>query len=44
VLRETAAEPAAVTLDRVMAAIDAFAGGTPQFDDITLLVARRLGG
>jgi serine phosphatase RsbU (regulator of sigma subunit) len=30
-----------VTLDRVMAAIDAFAGGTPQFDDITLLVARR---
>jgi sigma-B regulation protein RsbU (phosphoserine phosphatase) len=44
VLRETAGEPAAVTLDRVMAAIDAFAGGTPQFDDITLLVARRLGG
>jgi sigma-B regulation protein RsbU (phosphoserine phosphatase) len=43
VLRETAAEPAAVILERVMAAIDAFAGGTPQFDDITMLVARRLG-
>lgn len=42
VLRETAGKPAAVVLDRVMAAIDDFAGGTPQFDDITLLVARRL--
>jgi serine phosphatase RsbU (regulator of sigma subunit) len=28
-------------IDRIMAAIDAFAGGAPQFDDITLLVARR---
>ena len=36
------AEPAAALIDRVMAAIDAFVGGAPQFDDITLLVARRL--
>jgi serine phosphatase RsbU (regulator of sigma subunit) len=42
VLTEAAAEPAAAVIDRVMAAIDAFAGGAPQFDDITLLVARRL--
>lgn len=42
VLRETAGQPAAMVLDAVMTAIDAFAGGTPQFDDITLLVARRL--
>ena len=35
-------EPAAVVIDRLLAAIDAFAGGAPQFDDITLLVARRL--
>lgn len=43
VLREAQAEPAAVVIDRVMGAIDAFAGGAPQFDDITLLVARRHG-
>ena len=42
VLRAAAAEPAAALIERVMAAIDAFAGGAPQFDDITLLVARRL--
>ena len=29
-------------IDRVFAAIDAFAGGAPQFDDITMLVVRRL--
>ena len=33
------ARPASI---RVFTAIDAFAGGAPQFDDITILVARRL--
>jgi serine phosphatase RsbU (regulator of sigma subunit) len=41
VLRETAGQPAASTIDRVFAAIDAFAGAAPQFDDITMLVMRR---
>ncbi|MGD9905815.1 MAG: PP2C family protein-serine/threonine phosphatase [Vicinamibacterales bacterium] len=41
VLRDAQGEPAAVVIDRVMAAIDAFVGGAPQFDDITLLVAKR---
>lgn len=41
VLREAAAEPVEVVIDRVMTALDAFAGGAPQFDDITLLVTRR---
>ena len=41
VLREAAAEPAEVVIDRLMMAIDAFVGGAPQFDDITLLVLRR---
>lgn len=42
VLREAAGESAEQVIDRVMAAIDAFVGGAPQFDDITLLVARRV--
>jgi sigma-B regulation protein RsbU (phosphoserine phosphatase) len=40
-LRASAGEPPQVLIDRITAAIDAFAGGAPQFDDITLLVARR---
>jgi phosphoserine phosphatase RsbU/P len=40
-LRASAGQPPAALIDRVMAAIDEFAGGAPQFDDITLLVARR---
>jgi serine phosphatase RsbU (regulator of sigma subunit) len=36
-----AGRPADVVIDRVLAAIDGFAGPAPQFDDITLLVARR---
>lgn len=35
-------QPAHMLADRVIAAIDAFAGGAPQFDDITLMVVRRL--
>jgi serine phosphatase RsbU (regulator of sigma subunit) len=34
--------PGVAVIERVFAAIDAFAGGAPQFDDITVLVARRL--
>jgi serine phosphatase RsbU (regulator of sigma subunit) len=41
VLRQSAGLPASGVIDRVLAAIDAFAAGAPQFDDITLLVARR---
>lgn len=41
VLRASAGQPATVVIDRVIASIDRFAGGAPQFDDITLLVARR---
>ena len=37
----SADQPAAVMIERLMASIDGFAGGAPQFDDITLLVARR---
>ncbi len=40
-LRDAVGQPPAVLIDLIMAAIDAFAGGAPQFDDITLLVARR---
>jgi serine phosphatase RsbU (regulator of sigma subunit) len=29
-------------IDRIFAAIDSYVGGTPQFDDMTILVARRL--
>ena len=39
-----AGQPAATLIDRTFQAIDAFAGGAPQFDDITVLVARRLPG
>jgi sigma-B regulation protein RsbU (phosphoserine phosphatase) len=42
ILRESVGAPAKTLIDRVFTAIDAFAGGAPQFDDITLLVVRRL--
>lgn len=42
ITRASAAEPAAVVVARVFDAIDAHAGTAPQFDDITLLVLRRL--
>ena len=41
VVRASAGESAAVLADRIIAAIDAFAGAAPQFDDITLMVVRR---
>jgi len=41
-LRNMASLPAVALIDGVFDAIDSFAGGAPQFDDITLLVARRL--
>ncbi len=42
VVRDAAGQSADVLADRIVAAIDAFAGDAPQFDDITLLVVRRL--
>jgi serine phosphatase RsbU (regulator of sigma subunit) len=42
VLHGCPGRPAAAVIDGVFAEIDAFAGGAPQFDDITVLVARRL--
>jgi serine phosphatase RsbU (regulator of sigma subunit)/putative methionine-R-sulfoxide reductase with GAF domain len=41
VLRASVGQPAQTMIARVFEAIDAFAGGAPQFDDITLLVVRR---
>jgi sigma-B regulation protein RsbU (phosphoserine phosphatase) len=34
--------PAAEVCDRMFATIDAFAGGAPQYDDITMMVMKRL--
>jgi serine phosphatase RsbU (regulator of sigma subunit) len=42
VLRSAAGEPPDAVIGRVFDAIDAFAGGAPQFDDMTILVSRRL--
>ena len=42
VLRQTGGASPADIVARVMTAIDAFAAGAPQFDDITLLVVRRV--
>lgn len=42
VLRRAAGLPVTSLVDDVFAAIDGFAGDTPQFDDITMLVVRRL--
>jgi sigma-B regulation protein RsbU (phosphoserine phosphatase) len=41
VLREVAGQPAAAIIERVFGAVDAFAAGHPQFDDMTILVLRR---
>ena len=41
-LQECRGESSAVIVSKVFAAIDAFAGAAPQFDDITLIVLRRL--
>jgi serine phosphatase RsbU (regulator of sigma subunit) len=41
-VRGGAGESSAALIDRIMAAIDAFAGDAPQFDDITLMIVRRL--
>jgi sigma-B regulation protein RsbU (phosphoserine phosphatase) len=41
-LRQCRHEPAVVIVDQVLTAIDQFAGAAPQFDDITLMVLRRL--
>jgi len=43
IIRDARFEPADVTVSRVFDALDAFAGTAPQFDDITMLVVRRLG-
>ena len=40
-LRATADQPGETILDRIILDIDAFAGGAPQFDDITLMVVKR---
>ena len=42
VLASAAGQPAETVIDHIFAAIDEFAGGAPQFDDMTILVARRL--
>lgn len=42
VLRTAAGLPAQLLIDRVFDALDRFAGHAPQFDDITMLVVRRL--
>lgn len=42
VIRAAAAAPASAIVARVFAAIDAFVGDAPQFDDITLMVLKRL--
>ena len=41
-LRSLAGQPATVIVDRVLGELEAFVEATPQFDDMTILVARRL--
>ena len=41
-LRSLAGQPATVIVDRVLDALEAYVEDTPQFDDMTILVARRL--
>jgi len=43
IVREARNQPSAEIVSRVFDAIDRFAGAAPQFDDITLMVLRRLG-
>ena len=43
IVREARNQPSAEIVSRVFDAIDQFAGAAPQFDDITLMVLRRLG-
>ena len=43
VLHDAAGEPARVVIDRVFEAVEALVAGTPQFDDMTMLVVRRAG-
>jgi phosphoserine phosphatase RsbU/P len=40
-VQSAASEPAAVIVDRIFTALDAFAGAAPQYDDITVLVTKR---
>jgi len=42
VIRATAHEPAQAIIEQVVRAIDQFAGEAPQFDDITMMVLKRL--
>jgi serine phosphatase RsbU (regulator of sigma subunit) len=42
VLASAAGQPSETVIDCIFEAIDYFAGGAPQFDDMTILVARRL--
>jgi sigma-B regulation protein RsbU (phosphoserine phosphatase) len=42
IVRASADAPAGAIVGRIFEAIDAFAGSAPQFDDITLLVLKRL--
>ncbi|HWI16228.1 MAG TPA: GAF domain-containing SpoIIE family protein phosphatase [Vicinamibacterales bacterium] len=42
IVQECRHEPASIMADTIFSAIDAFAGAAPQFDDITLMVLRRL--
>ena len=43
IVLESRTEAASAIVDRVIVAIDDFAGAAPQFDDITLLVVKRTG-
>jgi sigma-B regulation protein RsbU (phosphoserine phosphatase) len=42
IIRSSAGQPAEAIVARIFEAIDGFAGNAPQFDDITVLVLRRL--
>jgi serine phosphatase RsbU (regulator of sigma subunit) len=41
IVKASRLQPAAVVVDRVFGAIDEFAAGAPQFDDITIMVLQR---
>jgi sigma-B regulation protein RsbU (phosphoserine phosphatase) len=44
VMRSHAADPPEGIVDAVFAAIDAFTGDAPQFDDITIMIVKREAG